>query len=298
MRCTPFVLTLLLACFFATSSRATDQPNILVMAEDASEGTVPRHSRVSQSVVSILQNQLHDRGFNVYDESLVSLHQRPVPAQRSDAQLVAIARSINRPPIDIVIAFRIYASVLAQDDSSLVTARMNGRMLNAQSGKFLGEFNVDTSQPWTAPAQCSSECLAESLNQKASVLAADLGAVLSEKLAALIQTDTTSAPENQQMLGDYYLTFDGFSSADMLEIEEYLVIFSGYHSLRPTEQHYTRTEILYRSASSAAKLNRNLKKMLDELNMRAMVNISANRFTIKRITLRGNDSSSQDTSKW
>ena len=298
MRCCFCLLLLLLGVSQSRLSIAAEPPNILIMAEDASEGTVQRSSRVSKSVVSALQNQMHDMGFNVYDESVISLADASQTKQRSDSELMAYARSIKRPPIDIVVAFRIYASTLSSDTHTQVRARMNGRMLNAQSGKFLGEFNVDSGKPWNAPAQCSRECLAESLNDKASVMANDLGAVLSEKLAWLLSLETTQAAGNQLMLSDYYLTFDGFSANDMLQIEEYLVIFSGYQSLRPTEQHYTRTVMLYRSASSAAKLNRNLKKMLNELNMRAVVNIDNNAFLIKRITLRGQDNSSDNAAKW
>lgn len=298
MRCCFCLLLLLLGLSHSKLSVAAEQPNILIMAEDASEGTVPAASRVSKSVVSALQNQMHDMGFNVYDESVISPDIANQTNERSDSELMAIARSINRPPIDIVVAFRIYASTLSLDTRTQVTARMNGRMLNAQSGKFLGEFNVDSGKPWNAPAQCSRECLAESLHAKASVMANDLGAVLSEKLAWLVNADTTPPATSKVMLSDYYLTFDGFSAADMLEIEEYLVIFSGYQSLRPTQQHYTRSVVLYRSGSSAAKLNRNLKKMLNELNMRAVVNIDNNAFLIKRITLRGQDNAPDTAPKW
>ena len=296
-------LALILTLSHVNSILAADKPNILIMAEDASEGTVPRSSRVIASVVSALQNQMHDMGFNIYDESVLTFDNFSQEGKhRSDAQLFDIARSVKRPPIDIVITFRLYASSLQQNYSTKVKARINGRMLNALSGKFLGEFNLDSGKQWNAPEHCSRECLAETLNDKASILANDLGAVLAEKLAWMSNSTQTDNPaqssNNNPMLTDYYLLFDGFSAADMLEIEEYLVIFSGYESLRPTEQRYTRTEILYRSSASTAKLNRNLKKMLEELNMRAMVGFEGNAFNLKRITFRGKNPDPADSSIW
>ncbi|KXI28480.1 hypothetical protein [Paraglaciecola hydrolytica] len=294
-------LVLLLSLSHIVTAHSADKPNILVMAEDVSEGTVPHSSRVSKSVVSALQNQMHDRGFNVYDRSIITLDNFD-DKQRSDNELLDLARSIKRPPIDVVLVFRIYASSLQLDTGTKISARIDGRMLNALSGKFLGEFNLDSGKPWNAPAQCSRECLAATLNDKASVMANDLGAVLAEKLAWMTHTKQENTQSqhstNNPMLSDYYLTFDGFSAADMLEIEEYLVIFSGYDSLRPTEQHYTRSELLYRSSSSTAKLNRNLKKMLEELNKRALVNFAGNNFTIKRITFRAREPQQTDNYGW
>jgi hypothetical protein len=296
-------LALTLTLFTVNPLVAADKPNILVMAEDASEGTVPRSSRVTKSVVSALQNQMHDMGFAVYDESIITLDNfSQARAQRSDAELFDIARSVKRPPIDIVIVFRLYASKLQLEHSTKVSARINGRMLNVLSGKFLGEFNLDSGKQWNAPEHCSRECLSETLNDKASILANDLGAVLSEKLAWMSKgtyaNNSTEQTQFSPMLTDYYLLFDGFSAADMLEIEEYLVIFSGYESLRPTEQRYTRSELLYRSSSSTAKLNRNLKKMLEELNMRAIVGFEGNAFNIKRITFRAKNPDAADSNAW
>jgi hypothetical protein len=73
----------------------------------------------------------------------------------------------------------------------------------------------------------------------------------------------------------------------MASIEEYLLLFSGYISHRPTQQRHTRTTLLYRSTIGTAKLNRNILKLLEELNMRATINFEGNGFNVKRITLRG-----------
>lgn len=291
-------LTIVFALGLFTPTYAADTPNILVMGEDADNNTVPRNSRVFKGVLSALQSQMHNKQFDVYDETAVTLDSfTQGRVRRSDAELLDIARSITRPPIDVVVVFSIYASMQKLDYTSKVKSRITGRMLNAQTGKFLASFEVESGELSNVPENCSRECLSEILAEKGSVLGNDLGAVLAEKLAYLVD-DGTPGPASNSMFADYYLVFDGFNAQDTMAIEEYLVIFSGYESLRPTEQRYTRTSVLYRSSSSSAKLNRNLKKMLEELGMRATVNFEGNTFKMKRITLRGKNHPTQAESVW
>ena len=100
------------------------------------------------------------------------------------------------------------------------------------------------------------------------------------------------------MFNDYYLEFDGFSAQDVANIEEYLLVFSGYISHRPTQQRHTRTTLLYRSTIGTAKLSRNMLKLLDELNMRATINFEGNSFSLKRITLRGENTTRDIADGW
>lgn len=281
---------------------AADNPNILVMSEDAEPYTIARNSRVTKSVISALQNQLFDSHFNVYDETVVSLDSAPLGKnRRSDAELFTIARSVKRPPIDIVVVFSLYANSQMQHNARQIKTRMSGRMISAHTGKFLGEFSVDSANLWSAPNHCDRECITEVISSKARLLANDLGVVLAEKLNWLVNGQLAgpdSSDDTNDMVSDFYLVFDGFNANDYMQIEEYLVIFSGYQSLRPTEQWHTRTEVLYRSSATTAKLSRNVKKMLAELNMRATVNLIGNTFTVTRITFRGQDHNTAQNNGW
>jgi hypothetical protein len=84
----------------------------------------------------------------------------------------------------------------------------------------------------------------------------------------------------------------------MARIEEYLLVFSGYISHRPSQQRHTRTTLLYRSTIGTAKLSRNLIKVLEELHMRATLNFEGNSFNLKRITLRGENTTRDITDGW
>lgn len=294
-------LALTLALAISLPLHAADNPNLLVMGEDADEDTVPRDSRVFKRVIMALSNQMHEI-FDVYDETAITLDNFVQGrVRRTDGEIIDIARSVKRPPIDVAVIFSIYASAQQKSYTTKVKARIEGRLLNVKTGKFLGNFEVDSGQFWNAPSDCNRECILEIVGDKTTILGNDLGAVLAEKLAWMVDGGSAvgmDRPGSNQMVTDYYLIFDGFSAEDFMEIEEYLVIFSGYESHRPTEQRHTRTDIMYRSSIASAKLNRNLKKMLGELDMRATLNFEGNTFTMKRISLRGKNTKPKSSEGW
>jgi hypothetical protein len=190
----------------------------------------------------------------------------------------------------------------------LLILRIEGRLINVKTGKNLGNFEVNNGQYLNAPKQCRRDCLLEVVGDNAHSLANDLGAILAEKL--LWMTDGTNEVDSanstakngmvtkSHMLSEYTLVFDGFTPEDFSDIEEFLVIFSGYHSLRPIEMRHTRSEIWYKSTISTAKLSRNLQKMLKELRMRGMINFEGNTFTVKKINLRGQNKKRVVSSEW
>jgi len=285
---------LILALFLILSIpvHAANNANILIIGNDANKGSVPRHSPVFNRVIGALVNQMHDNNFDVYDETAITLDafdQNRI--NRTDAEIINIARSIKRPPIDIAVIFSIYVNTQAQGYSTKVSVRMEGRLLNVQTGRRLGNFDIDNSNPWNVPSRCDLDCILENSSDNSRLMASDLGAVLAEKLAWMTDGGNShlglDRPGTNQMNTGYNLIFDGFSAETFAKIEEYLVVFSGYDSYRPTEVRYTRTEIWYKSSIGTAKLLRNIKKMLAELSFKATVNFIGNTFTVKKITLRG-----------
>ncbi len=73
---------------------------------------------------------------------------------------------------------------------------------------------------------------------------------------------------------------------DVLEIEEYLVAFSGYRHYRPIRGQQCRHEYWYESHANSARLLRNIKKMMDHLDIDARVTFSSGVFTAEQITSR------------
>ena len=285
------LITLVLTACGSHPATAADRPNLLIMGEDADPDSVPRDSRVFRRVVNALSNQLHDEGFAVYDETAITLDNfAQGRVRRTDAELIDIGRSISQPPIDVLVLFTIYASAQDVQYTTKVRTRVEGRLLNVRTGQRLGNFELPSPREWNAPPDCSRECILEIVGEHARILANDVGSVLTEKLAWMVDGGSSGGADSSnggsQLPNAYALVFDGFTPEEMMVFEEYLVIFSGYKSHRPTYSGARRQEIWYESSINDAKLNRNMQRMLQETNLRGVVTFSGNTFTVRKITLR------------
>lgn len=176
-------LFLLFCAAVPSLSFAAPAANILIIGEDPEDGTVPRNSPGFKHVVDALIKRLHDKGFNVFDETAV------VPGdvaeghgQRSDAEIIDIARSFEDPPIDVAVVFSIYAKSKHKFYANRVYARMPGRLLNVETGEVVGDFDVVPLMAYGAPIPCERRCILKVVDKNAKKLAKDLGAVLTEQL--------------------------------------------------------------------------------------------------------------------
>jgi hypothetical protein len=295
------IVVLYLALGVFSYSHGADSINLLIMIEDAASDSVPRDSRINKRVHASISQKINHIA-DVYDETSVTLDTfKQGRIRRTDAELLDIARSITRPPIDVVVVFSTYASVVTNEYTKKARARVEARLLNAKSGQFLDNVEVQSPRSWSIPYACDKQtCMLEEMGDEAKVLGDELGLILAKKLNWLIngEADDNSSAPTVEMVNDYYLEFDGFSAQDVASIEEYLLVFSGYISHRPTQLRHTRTTWLYRSTIGTAKLSRNILKLLEELNMRATINFEGNAFSIKRITLRSEKSNRDITDGW
>ena len=57
----------------ATANAEGSNPTLLIMAEDGDGESIPRKSRISTRILNELVTQLDTRGFEVYDETAVTL---------------------------------------------------------------------------------------------------------------------------------------------------------------------------------------------------------------------------------
>jgi hypothetical protein len=166
-------------------------------------------------------------------------------------------------------------------------------MLSVQDGRFIDKWEEKVPDRWALPNRCFPnnaaepvrECILEAVGDDAKIIAADLGAILSEKLTAWIGAGGSSSriagSDPGGMERRYELIFDGFDSRDWRDIEEYLVIFSGYISHRPQVTRERYREVSYLSTISPAKLQRNLTKLADVLDLDASVRFSGKTYTVR-----------------
>lgn len=175
---------------FPAPSLAVDDLNILIMGEDADRDTVPRGSGAFKSVFAALSDQLRDKGFNVLDETAALGGLSRGGVQRTDAQVIDIARAVEDPPIDAAVVFSIHASAKHAFYQTRVIARIPGRLLNVKTGERLGDFQIElpkhkADRKWYAKSLCRTECILEVVGKNAAILAEGLGAELAERLAVM-----------------------------------------------------------------------------------------------------------------
>ncbi|MCB1359498.1 MAG: hypothetical protein KDK53_24295 [Maritimibacter sp.] len=294
------------ALSFAPPVFAGDQPNLLIMGEDADLDTVKKDSRIFNRVLREIMTEIEAYGFQVYDETTVVMpFTDPNRVMRDDSELVAVASRVKTPPIDVLTIFQIYASI---DDHALadikdLRVRVSGRMLHVATGKSLGNYEVSYAPGELAPlpANCDRECVLETVGDEAKRIGADVGAVLAMKLdkvspagsadgggTVIVQPapDGGSAAVGATCTGlttAYELAFRGFDAAELTQIEEYLVSFKGYDRHRMLHADAAQTDYWYETCSDEAKLGRNLRLLPEFMGVDARLEKTGNTFAVEKI---------------
>jgi hypothetical protein len=281
---------------YTDAAPAGDQPNILVMGEDADTDTVSRGGSVFKRVLDALAEEMNGEGFKVYDEVAATIGGfTQGRSRRTDAEIIDIARSVKSVPIDVAVIFSIYPGTEVRGYGRKLRVRISGRLLNVQNGQRLGNFEVDTQAEVTIASDCDRRCELERVGFEARGLARDLGAVLAKKLDWLSPVSRNQAEQQRPVSGEenrsglsmaYVLKFSGFGNQEIEHIEEILTGFRGYEHHHPVSSSYRTHEYWYESSGGTAYLNRNLRLMLDDLNVTGRVVFAGNSFTIEKISNR------------
>jgi hypothetical protein len=287
---------------------AGEQPNLLIVSEDADQDTIPRNSRIFNRVERAIASEMQAKGFRVYDETAVSMDiTDPHRTRRNDAELISVARRVSAP-IDAITVFQIYASTEKNQYADIVDlrVRIDGRILEVANGTFLGAYEVSygPGDLPPLPVNCDRDCVLEHVGDQARRVAADVGAELAARLDAIspvatagsvnagaagavpeaVQTVTVAAPaaECDGLTQAYTLQFRGFEPSELTRIEEYLVSFKGYDHHRPLRTDTVQSDYWYETCSDAARLNRNLRLMTEIMDTDARVAVTAQRIEIEK----------------
>lgn len=304
--CTTLILTLMLALQTARADPARPV-NVLIVTEDFNRDTIPRDNRIYDRVIAALQESLNVRGFQVYEETGISAGiTAPHQARRRDEELFELASRVS-PPMDVVVIFQIYASInRGVTDIRYPKIRIASRVLNVNTHKVIAieERGAETELP-PLPLGCDTrECLYDEVGQQARLIAADLGHILADKMAAEIavasgqatakpvgmpaaaagQTATivqpdAPAPQTARCASlptAYELKFRDFSPEQFQKIEEYLASFSCYSHHRISSSGRTYQNVWYETSLDSARMNRNLRTALDHLGVPGSVIQSGN----------------------
>lgn len=295
--------------------------NLLAMGEDADEDSVPRGNRIYNRVLLALSEEMNLRGFAVFDETAVTMDiTDPTRVRRIDAELIDVARAVQAPPLDVVAVFTIYASARESAFSDVVRpdVRIPGRLLDVRTGQLIGAFEVDGLELPPLPVACDRECLLETVGDSAAILGTELADALAFKLEGFV-----AAPDDATTLGAagarmvtglaaapatggsvvaaapsaatadcgalptaFVIRFDGFDDGEVSAIEEYVNAFSCVQSTRPVRASARSAEYWHETRSDDARLNRNLRLMLEHMGVEGQVRFSGNAFVVTKVATR------------
>jgi len=283
-----------MACTTAFPMASTAaQPTVLVMGEDWDEDTIPRNSRVFERVLDAVTNQLQQDGFKVINETMatqgVFLQGR---VRRTDVELLKLAKSIDSPPIDAAVTFKVYPRFKPASTTTWMNALVTGRLLNVSSNESLGTFEVTLPQDVATEPGCeiNRECALEYMGKHARNLGQELGAALSIKLRRAASggatgsgSAATSTQTQSSLAQAFKLTFNNFKPNEFDQLEEYMVAFSGYNHHKVLQSGSRNMVIWYETTSEDSRLKRNLRKMLQFMGVDGQVNCVSRTCTVTKI---------------
>ena len=262
---------------FCGAGSATDLPRVMIVGEDVDPDTIPRDSRAFTRVLNAISQQLLKKGFDVKDETALTYETHVQGrVRRADDELIQIGKDVG---VDVLAIFSVYPNGKIEQNSARVTARADGRLLDVHSGSRMGNFEYETQQSKLVPRPFTRNDILEAVGDLSRTIGMELGAVLAQRLTGYVD-------QAGGRLLEWTIIFDGFTANDILNMEAYLVIFSGYDSHRPKPNGLntpTHHEYLYKSAIDSAKLQRNVYKMLQELGLKGRLYMSGNEIKVVKV---------------
>lgn len=294
-----------MGCASTSGTYAQTPASVLVLTESDDTGSLDRNNRISRRVIAGFKNELNQEGYTVYDEAAVTGTTIDANIKRFDRGALAnIAKNYLTYPgsdrqltVDIVTTFVTYARIVDEGYAKSAKVRISGQVMDARSGQFFGEYElVDPTGGIALPSTCNnSDCLLEEIGDHAR----EIGAAVAYEVTKLLQShyggnmddDGFKAPEAPL---NYSLKFSNVTSAEVAEMEEYLVSFGradgpfpGYQSHKLTRSLGTTHYFEYVSTDSTAIVKRHLEKAMSILGWEGQVYVNQNEFTIDKRAVRG-----------
>lgn len=296
----------------ALAGAAIAQPtiNVLVVQEDWDPESIARNNRIQNATLSTFnqvlnspayQSQLQQygiQGMDVYDETALTIDFYQQDRQRrTDQELISLVRTISNPPIDVLVAYTIYARAVTNQFTGITALQMSMsyRGLGVADGRYLGGDNIDLDTagiPFTGCAAGNTgstadpHCVKEFVSSQGERLARVAGNQLAIQLAALlgpaygtgpinaapaapgvavapapIQPQTGPAPACSNIPVTYSVTYRGFEQRAMNAIEENMAFWSCAMDMTVTSSDFAEITYSYKTRADQGRMLRNIRLM-------------------------------------
>lgn len=276
MRKTLLVLFSALALMtLATAAQATSLPRILIVGEDENRDTIPADSQVFERCLRATSNRLIESGFDVRDETAMTLgtHEQSSKSRRSDAELIQIARDVGA---DVLVMLSLYPRLKTSAGATRVTLRASGRLLSVSDGGMMGNFEAEPLKHQVVEQPPNRRNTLAAAGKIAKVVGYEVADVLTNKVKQYYSAGKSGKAYGGRIV-EWTLVFDNFTREEMMQMEGYLVRFSGYKSHRPkstgmnTNRHH---EYWYRSNIHEWKMKNNIYRLLKKLGLKGRIQMS------------------------
>lgn len=236
-----------LLCLFMQMSVAAERWQIVVLPDinyntpNELPALADYHSTISQGLTIALTNA---------DFDVLNLHYLGLPncmlqdCSTLTDQAIQQAATRSGKEVNLALLYQLNAFKQRQVASQKWYFSLSGRLLDLQSGAQQDAFTVDN---WVnSPIKnCIGDCLNIWLNQNLTLLAQDLGSILSEKLEAL--------PRRFH----YQLNLSNFNSAEIQQIDSYLKNIDGYVADLLLGDPQNKSQMLNQSSGGSSDQNTN-----------------------------------------
>jgi len=271
-----FVLVFTIPFGETLQAASTKTQNIMIISVDTAEGSLSRNSPIVRSVVRVLQDQLADAGFRVYEESAFFGTRFREISQLKHGEIIEALLSRHNPTIDIMITIAVFSSHKKIADAKQIRVRITGRITNVYNGKILSRLQRETPFPVDMPLNCNEQCLSEKVSKITNELVLDLGADLRKRIKeSIVHID--------DLLKRYIITFKDFRKEDLDDFQKYLMAFSGYAGHRLLKSTPDTLPMYYQTRTGRERLIGNLRRMLEHLDFKGRVEMSGHNIEITKI---------------
>jgi len=276
------LMSLLLTACSCTSNYAV---NAVVFIESNSDYSLPKEHRALKRLERKLTNDLISQGINVYDDTVINLDDFNLDFNNySRHDLINAVRDLKGIEIDYLYVVSADAMIAEKGHRKQISTDVYATSIDINSGRIL--LNVEESgRVINAANDCFNTCIAEHISTSMKEAASALSHALYSKLP-LNQCDDVQ-PQPSQVTSQYSLFFEGFSSAELSDIEDYLLHFRGYQGLRYSQTGLTYSKIWYSANTSSATLLRDVKKAFIEMDISVYTSMQGNELSVKKVNLRG-----------
>jgi len=249
-------------------STARTQRSLMVLANDQESQSVRRDLALVDRAGQSLAGELAAPNRRLFDRAVLASRIAIAP-RTGEAELLSLAVSSSREPLDQVVLYSVFADTFPADDTFYARLRVAARVHAVPDGSVAGgPYEATDKVALNLPASCDVDCFTALVGDALRPLAAQVGRAIAQDIAQHGQS--------------YPLELYGFSASERRAVEQQLRDLPGYQSHRVEEDTPDYLRLRYASTLLPTDLGYNLRTLTECLAIPSRVEYSADRYALRR----------------